>query len=153
MFPKNMQSDRIGGIISIIFGVIAISESIRLYPKRMGPLVGDYTMPGIVGVVMILLGLLVIFVVKGEKFKVEFPDRKLMKGLLLTFGLLFAYWVLTQFLGYEISTLLVAMGLFKVMGSYSVLKSMVYGVVLTAGLYFLFILWLGVPLPNGMFGI
>jgi putative tricarboxylic transport membrane protein len=153
MFPKNMLADRIGGIISIIIGAIAISEAVRLYPARTGPLVGDHTMPGLMGGLMILLGLLFIFVVKGEKFKVEFPNRKVMMSLLLMLGLLFAYWFLIQFLGYAISTLIVSIGLFKVMGSYSFLKSIVIAIVVTSVLYLLFIFWLAMPLPTGILGI
>ncbi len=111
-----MLSDRVGGIISIIFGSIAMSEAIRLFPARMDTFVGDHTMPGIVGGALILLGLLLVFFVKGESFKVEFPDRVIMKSMLLALGLLFAYWFAIQYLGYVISTLLVSIGLFKVLG-------------------------------------
>lgn len=153
MFPKKMLADRIGGFISIIFGGIAISEAIRLYPLRMSPFVGDHTMPGIIGGGMILLGLILIFVVKGENFKVEYPNRKIMGGMLLTFALLLAYWFFLQFLGYMISTLLVSTGLFKVMGSYSFLKSVIFAVCLTTALYLLFIFWLSVPFPTGIFNV
>jgi putative tricarboxylic transport membrane protein len=146
---EHMLANRIGGIISIIFGGLAISESIRLYPARMGPFVGDHTLPGLVGGAMVLLGLIVMLFVKGESFKVVYPSRKLMVGMLLTLGLLFAYWFLIQFLGYVISTLLVSIGLFKVMGSYSFLKSSIFAALLTACLYLIFIYWLMMPFPTG----
>jgi len=43
---RRMPPDRIGGIISMALGAIALSESWRLYPLRMGTLVGDHLMPG-----------------------------------------------------------------------------------------------------------
>ncbi|ALS22066.1 MULTISPECIES: tripartite tricarboxylate transporter TctB family protein [Paenibacillus] len=148
-----MLSDRVGGIISIIFGSIAMSEAIRLFPARMDTFVGDHTMPGIVGGALILLGLLLVFFVKGESFKVEFPDRVIMKSMLLALGLLFAYWFAIQYLGYVISTLLVSIGLFKVLGFFSLAKSAIYATILTTIFYFLFIFWLGMPFPTGIFNI
>ncbi|RAK20520.1 putative tricarboxylic transport membrane protein [Anoxybacillus vitaminiphilus] len=152
MLSKNMWSDRIGGFISIIFGIVAIAEAVRLYPNRIDLFVGDHTMPGLIGGVMIFLGFLMFFV-KGERFTVEFADRKTMIKILLTIGLLFAYWILLQILGYLISTLVISMFLFKVLGSYSFYKSVVFAVVLTVLLYVLFILWLSIPFPTGILGI
>ncbi|MDQ0219509.1 tripartite tricarboxylate transporter TctB family protein [Peribacillus cavernae] len=149
---KNMLADRIAGIICMIVGGIAISEAMRLYPMRTGPLIGDHTMPGIVGGLMVLLGLL-IFIVKGEVFKAEYPNRKTMRGMLLTLGLLFVYWFLLGILGYTIITLLVSIGLFIVIGNYSIIKSIMYGILVTTVLYLLFIFWLGMPFPTGIFNI
>jgi putative tricarboxylic transport membrane protein len=115
--------------------------------------VGDYTMPAVFGSVLILLGLLLLFVVKGEQFKVKYPDRKTMISILSTLGLLFLYWFSIQFLGYEITTFVVGIGLFKVMGSYSWIKAIIFSAILSTVLYFLFIFWLGVPFPTGIFGI
>jgi putative tricarboxylic transport membrane protein len=148
-----MLADRIGGIISILFGSIAISEAIRLYPARMGPFVGDYMFPAIVGSLLILLGLLTVFVIKGESFKVEFPSRKTMAVLLTTIGLLFVYWFLIQLLGYVVSTFLISIALFKVIGSISIVKSFIYGAVLTAVFYLIFIYWLVMPFPSGIFNL
>lgn len=148
-----MLADRIGGIISVIFGGIAMSEAIRLYPARMDTFVGDHTMPGIVGGALILLGLLMVFFIKGESFKVEFPDRVIMRSMLLALGLLFAYWFAIQYLGYVISTLLVAIGLFKVLGFFSLVKSALYATVLTTIFYLIFIFWLNMPFPTGIFNI
>lgn len=148
-----MLADRIGGIISIIFGSIAMSEAIRLYPARMGTFVGDHTMPGIVGGALILLGLLLVFFLRGESFKVEFPDRVIMKSMLLALGLLFAYWFAIPYVGYVISTLLVSIGLFKVLGFFSFVKSTIYASILTTVFYLLFIFWLGMPFPTGIFNI
>jgi putative tricarboxylic transport membrane protein len=148
-----MKPDRIGGIISIIIGAIAISESIRLSPMRMSTFAGDHTMPGVVGAALILLGLLLVFFIKGENHKVEFPNRKLIVQMLLTIVLLFAYWFVIKYLGYVISTLLVSVGLFKVMSSYSWIKSSIYAVILAAVFYLIFIRFLNLPFPTGIFNV
>ncbi|KQU25873.1 MULTISPECIES: tripartite tricarboxylate transporter TctB family protein [Peribacillus] len=152
MLARNMLADRIGGIICIIVGGIALSEAVRLYPMRTGPLIGDHTMPGVIGGLMILFGLL-IFIVKGEIFKTEYPNSKTMRRMLLTLCLLFIYWFLLGILGYTITTLLVSTGLFKVIGNYSIIKSLIFGILLTLVLYLLFIFWLGMPFPTGIFNI
>lgn len=149
MFQQKISADRIGGIVCIVFGALAVSESIRLYPTRMDSLVGDHTMPGIVGVIMILLGLLLVFTIKGKQVKVQFPDRKMMLNMLFTLILMFFYWFLLPYLGYVIITLLVSIGLFKVIGSYNLLKSSIFAVILTVCLYLLFIFWLKMPFPTG----
>lgn len=148
-----MLADRIGGIISIIFGSISMSEAIRLYPARMDTFVGDHTMPGIVGGALILLGLIMVFFIKGESFKVEFPERVIMKSMFIALGLLFAYWFAIPYLGYVISTLLVSIGLFKVLGFFSLVKSTIYATILSVIFYLLFIFWLGMPFPMGIFNI
>jgi putative tricarboxylic transport membrane protein len=148
-----MASDRIGGIISIIFGSIAVSEAVRLYPARMDTFVGDHTLPGLVGGLLIVLGLLLVFFIKGESFQVEYPDRKTIISLVLTFGFLFGYWFFIPYLGYVISTFLVSVGLFKVMGSFSFLKSALNSAILTVVFYVIFIYWLAMPFATGYFDI
>ncbi|WP_281888573.1 tripartite tricarboxylate transporter TctB family protein [Paenibacillus sp. YYML68] len=145
-----MLADRIGGIISIMFGSVAISEAVRLYPSRMDTLVGDHVLPALVGGLLVVLGLLLAFVIKGEKFSVEFPERKSFLPMLTAFGMLFVYWVLIQVLGYVLSTLLIATGLFKVMGPFRLGKAAMFGALLTAVFYLIFIYWLAMPFPKGI---
>ncbi|WP_199617074.1 tripartite tricarboxylate transporter TctB family protein [Paenibacillus alkalitolerans] len=147
-----MIADRIGGIISILFGSVAISEAVRLYPYRTDYFAGDHVLPAVVGALLVLLGLLLAFAaVKGEKFVATFPDKSTVISMLLSFGLLFVYWVIIPVLGYVISTLLIAIGLFKVMGGFRLIKSALFGALLTSVFYMIFIYWLGMSFPKGMF--
>lgn len=143
-----MLSDRIGGLISILFGGLSVSEAIRLYPERMSTFVGDYLMPGVVGAGLIVLGLFTLFS-KGKRFTATFPDAKTLRGIILVIVLLFVYWAMLPFLGYTISTLLISIALFRVIGTYPVLRSTLYAVIQVAALYLLFIYWLRMPLPTG----
>ncbi len=144
-----MLSDRIGGLISIVFGGISVSEAIRLYPERVSTFVGDYLLPGVVGAGLILLGLLMLFA-KGERFKVEFPESKIMRGMLLVVGIMFVYWILLQFLGYTLSTFVVSIALFRVIGSYNLLRSAIYSTIQVAVIYLIFVYWLRMPFPEGI---
>lgn len=147
-----MLVNRIGGTISIVLGGIAIEEALRLYPLRIGTY-GDHTLPGIIGGLMVLLGIILIFFIKEEDFKVEFPQREQRVPMILSMGFLFAYWVSLHFLGYVISSFLLSVGLFKVMGSFNWFKSVGYAIILTSVLYLMFIYWLMMPFPAGIFGI
>ena len=146
-----MISNRIGGVISVLLGGLAIQEAVRLYALRMGPY-GDHTLPGLVGVFLVLLGILV-FYSKEKDFKVEFPSRKIGLKMLWTVVILFAYRFMLPILGYVISSFIAAFGLFKIMGAYNLLKSFSFSVALTVVLYLLFIYWLMMPFPTGIFNI
>jgi putative tricarboxylic transport membrane protein len=147
-----MRADRVGGLISIICGAVALSEGMRLYPARITTFAGDHTLPLFVGAGLIALGLYLLLI-KGQTFKVQFPDRKLLSRMLLALGLLVVYWLSIPYLGYPISTFLISIGLFKVIGSYSYLRSIIFSAVLTAAVYVLFIFWLAMAFPTGIFDI
>ena len=146
-----MLADRLGGLFSIIFGGIAVAEAIRLYPMRMADFAGDHTLPGFVGVVLIVLGIILLF--KGQAFQVVFPNRNIVFRMVVAIVLLFLYWFLLPYLGYLISTFLISMGLFKVIGGYRILKAAIYSLVATVVLYVIFIWWLNMPFPTGIFDL
>lgn len=145
-----MGTNRVGGIIAILFGCVSLYEAIRLYPERMSFYVGDHIFPGVIGLAMIVLGLLAVFV-KGESFQVEFPDRQSMVKMAAVLGILLGYWLLLFVVGYIISTLLASILLFRVIGSYGYGKSLVYSVIQVAVMYLVFVYWLSIPFPNGIF--
>ncbi|MGG1556688.1 tripartite tricarboxylate transporter TctB family protein [Geobacillus thermoleovorans] len=148
-----ISADRIGGIVTILAGGIALAEAARLYPTRTSMLVGDHTMPAVVGFLMVVLGISLLFT-KGESFDAEFPDRKTMLSIIGTLGLLFVYWILFQFVGYVVSTLIVSVLLFRIIGSYPFFpKALLLGALLTTFLYVAFVYLLSIPFPKGMIGI
>lgn len=153
MTQKGMLADRIAGAIAVAVGLIALVEAERLYPLRMRALVGDDTMLWLLGAVMVVLGLLMVFIVKIPPYKVEFPEKKVRLTILVTVGLLFVYCYMISLVGYLISTFLISLGLFKVIGSYRWRVALFSSIVLIAALYGVFILWLNMPFPVGVFGI
>lgn len=147
-----MQSDRIGGLISILIGLIAIWQSAKLFPARITTFVGDHVLPGAAGTILVLLGLALV-AAKGREIKVEFPDRKTITDMVTAIILLVIYWLAIEYVGYVISTALVLVGLFKVVGHYNVGKSVLLAVITSAALYLIFIYWLAMPFPRGLFDL
>jgi putative tricarboxylic transport membrane protein len=152
MLAKNMLSNRIGGLFAIILGIVSIIEGIRLYPSRMSPMVGDHTLPILFGAILVILGLLIIFV-KSEFFTVKFPPKDVRKVIYYSIALMFLYCFLIHYLGYTITTFLISAWLFRVFGSYKWIKCFFMSAVSTIALYLIFILWLNMPFPAGIFGI
>ena len=149
MFAKNMLSDRVGGLAAIILGIVSTMEGVRLYPLRQSTMVGDHTMPIVLGIVLILLGALM-FIIKQGHFEVVFPPKDIRRTMMISMVLLFFYAFCIEYLGYLISTILVNIGLFRVFGSYKWLKCIVMSITFAICLYLVFILWLKMPFPTGV---
>src|SRR5690606_21322250 len=121
-----------------------------LYPNRMSFYVGDHLMPAIVGSVLILLGL-IMALRRSKVFKVRFPDKAIMRNMILVMAVLVAYWIMINYLGYTIATLIASVVLFRVIGSYTYKKALLYSAIQTAGIYVIFVYGLSMPLPVGLF--
>jgi putative tricarboxylic transport membrane protein len=152
---KTSIANRIAGVIFLVFGGLAVSEAIRLYPMHIGrSLVGDETFIGFLGVGLIIFGGLFIFVLKPqEDSKAELPTGELRRKIFFAMGLMFAYWVLLQVIGYLASTFLIGVGLFRTVGSYRWLRCAVFAAILTIVFYGLFVLWLKTPFPQPIINI
>lgn len=144
-------ADRIGGLIAVGFGILAVREAIRLFPMRTSEFVGDHITFALLGGLLVTLGLLLSSVVRTPHFTVEFPKGTVRTSMLFTAGLLFVYLYLVPAIGYLWSTFPIAVGLFKTLGSYKWRQALLYAAILTAGLYVIFQLWLHMSLPGGMF--
>lgn len=151
MIEHSVKADKIGGGVTVLLGITSLVEAIRLFPGRTTFLVGDHTLPSLLGLAMILLGLLLIFK-QGAAFRVELPKGMLLKNIGMSVAIMFLYWILIPILGYVISTVLALISLFKVIGAYSLKRSVLYGFVSIAPLYLVFIYWLRLSFPDGIFG-
>jgi putative tricarboxylic transport membrane protein len=147
---RRMPPDRIGGIIAMAMGAMALFESWRLYPLRMGTLAGDHVMPGAVGSFLVLLGLGLAVRADTTAPRLSFPRGLAAVRLCSSFGVLFGYWYLMDRIGYVVSTFVVAIALFGLMSGYGWIKSLLYAVVLAASLGYLFMNLLNIPLPGGI---
>jgi putative tricarboxylic transport membrane protein len=149
---RYLPPDRIGGLLAMALGAVALYESWRLYPLRMGPLVGDHIMPATVGGLLMLLGLGLATQADATAARLRFPRGQAALRLCGSFGILFAYWFLMDRIGYVASTFVVAIGLFSVMSGYGWFKSLLYSVVLAGSFGYLFMNLLNIPLPGGIIG-
>ncbi|SEN50968.1 tripartite tricarboxylate transporter TctB family protein [Lihuaxuella thermophila] len=151
MSQRKITADRAGGLLGIILGIAALIEAVRLYPYRSSPMVGDHTMPALLGVILVVLGALLLFTKRNGPEDVPFPAKPRLSVILGSIALMFAYRYLIPLLGYALSTLLVSFGLFKQIGPYRWHVSLVFAIVLTASIYLIFAVWLKIPFPVGLF--
>jgi hypothetical protein len=152
-----MNEPRVAGAILLVFGVIALIEARRVAALReemvAGAVVGDDTFPWIIGGALVLLGLHALFLARWPAANVTVPGGTARRQLLATAGALAAYCAITPYLGYTVSTLVVATGLFRAMGGYRWLLALLASCLTTGVLYLMFRVWLHEPLPTGWLGI
>jgi putative tricarboxylic transport membrane protein len=147
---RRFGPDRIGGIIAIGLGLVALAEAARLYHYRTGMLVGDHVMPGAIGIFLVVLGAVLAVRADGSALTEKLPRGRTLLRLGASFAILFAYWLLMDRLGYVASTFLVGVGLFKTMSEYGWIKSILYAAIVSAALGYLFMNLLNIPLPSGL---
>jgi hypothetical protein len=137
-------------------GVVALLESRRLHRLRTqmvaGAVVGDDTLPLIVGLALLAFGILVGFVAPPAPVKVTWPAGRQRVQMLTAAGLLAAYWLMLPYVGYTGSTAVVSVGLYRAMGGYRWPISLLLGAVSAGLLFLMFRVWLLEPLPTGWFG-
>src|SRR3979411_3016232 len=63
-----MKQDKIGGLVSIAIGAASLAETAILYPYRLNSISGDFVMPGVVGGLLCVLGLLLVVVVQTPTY-------------------------------------------------------------------------------------
>ena len=137
----------------MLLGVVSLVEARRLRPMRMRAAVGDDIFPMILGVVLLLLGALMAFIVKTPAMKVSFPRKEIARRMIASLACLFGYWALLPILGYVPSTFLCSTLLFYLFGGYRLRTCLVAAALLTAGVYLIFIRFLKMPFPIGMLGL
>lgn len=104
---------------------------------------------------MLLLGDLMTFVIKSTPLKVTFPRRgdHATYGGVGCFVSLFWCWAVLPFLGYVPSSCLTSIVLFRLFGAYRWRTCLMAAVLLTGSLYLVFIRFLKLPFPIGIFGM
>jgi Tripartite tricarboxylate transporter TctB family len=148
---------RIAGVVLALLGAVALLEASRLASLReemvAGAVVGDDTFPRVIGVALLLLGVYALAVARWPARRIVFPAGAERRQLIGSAGALVAYYLMAPYLGYTLSTLLVATGLYRAMGRYPWPVALLIGGVTTAALYLVFRVWLVEPLPTGWVGI
>ncbi|MGH8429790.1 MAG: tripartite tricarboxylate transporter TctB family protein [Solimonas sp.] len=152
-----MNERRITGGILVLLGALALLEARRLSVLReemvAGAVAGDDTFPWIIGALLFLLGLYTIFVARWPVRHIVFPAGPERRQLVTSAGALLAYYLVTPYLGYTFSTLVVSTGLYRAIGGYRWPVALFIGVLTTGALFLVFKVWLAEPLPTGWIGI
>lgn len=150
MRPIKVNSNTVMGGLTVLFGIVVIAESVRIYKYARSVLTGDHIVPGIAGIAMIFLGISLIFS-SAATYKPTFPKGAILKRILGTAAVMVVYLLLMNYVGYVVSTLLASYGLFRVFGKYSRAKSALMALLTTLFVWAVFIAWLNMPFPRGFF--
>ena len=151
---KGLAADRVAGAIFILLGIFALVEGWRLLPLRSRGMPGDDAFPLLLGLVMVVLGAILAFVLKPRQGSpVSWPRGQQAISMLESAGILVLYWIVLPYLGFAISTFMAASGLFYAIGGYRWYGCLLSSAVLTSAFYGIFIIWLKMAFPVGVVGI
>jgi hypothetical protein len=145
------------GLVLLGLGILALVEAHRLTGLReelvAGAVVGDDTLPRLVGVALLLVAAYVLALARWPAGQVNLPRGPERRRMLAAAGALVAYYAITPLAGYTLSTLAVAAVLYRAMGGYRWWVALAAALGTTAALYLMFRVWLLQPLPGGWLGL
>ena len=144
-----MTSDRIFGGIGVLLAVFFIWQATRIELSFISDPVGPRTFPIIIG---IILGVSSLVVLLRPDTEPDWPAARRLLDLAVSVAVLIAYAMLLPDLGFVIATALAAAYLAWRLGTHP-LWSVVAGVLISAGIYVIFHLVLGLSLARGPLGI
>jgi hypothetical protein len=147
--------DRISGFILLGLGIAIFVKSLT-YPIGTFRAPGGGLFPlGISILIMVLAAVLTIrtFMKKQEAAPVPFfSGKEAPKRILIGCGALIGFRYLFPFIGFSLSTFVFVFALVKFLGHYSIGVSLLFSAVTTVAAYFLFQVWLKVPMPIPFWG-
>ncbi|RPJ43021.1 MAG: tripartite tricarboxylate transporter TctB family protein [Deltaproteobacteria bacterium] len=140
--------NRVWGIILCAVGIYYLIEGINLPPAAIGDPLGPLVFPTILGLSMIGCGVW-LAVRPGPRTNQPVLSRRTFPQVLLLFALLLLYSAAIPWMGYLFSTSLFVFLTSFLMGERSWFKGVAISVIFSAGIFFLFIRVLTIPLPLG----
>ena len=150
-----MNDVRVAGGVLVGLGGLALWEGVRLLALRTemlaGAVVGDDTLPIIVGVALLVIGAYLL-VGPVQAVRPRFGTGGTGSRMAASAGVLVAYCAAMPHLGYTASTAVGAALLFRAMGAYRWPACLLLSAAVTGTLYLLFRVWLKQPLPIGLLG-
>lgn len=145
-----MKSDRLLGALALV-STMALFVATSDFPGAASNRPGPAFLPRVLAVLFGICGLVLIF--RGTSQKEEatsVASGAWIKVLGVIIGLVF-YAAVVDYVGYLITTCILAAGIFILLGN-SILVSVIATLILVLGTYTLFSTVLGVVLPVGWFG-
>jgi putative tricarboxylic transport membrane protein len=141
--------NRVWGFVICGVGLFYLLEGLSLPPPAIGDPLGPLTFPTILGSSFIVCGVYLAFR-PGPR-----PTQSILVGhsfqqVLILFALLLLYSVSISWAGYLFSTFLFVLIAAFLMGEKSWAKGFIFSAVFSAGVFFLFVRVLTIPLPLGI---
>lgn len=149
---KRLIADRIAGVIFVGLGIVSLSEGWRLYATRTRG-IGDEAFPLLLGFVMVGLGGVLALFPKPQEKPVSWPRGRQAVVMAEGAALLVLYYFVLPYLGFPISTFLASWGLFATIGGFRWYGCLLFSAILTSAFYAMFVFWLQMPFPLGVFGV
>lgn len=140
--------NRVWGIILCALGVYYLIEGVNLPPAAIGDPLGPLVFPSILGSSMVACGIYLVFR-PGPRTDQTILSRRTFPQVLILFVLLLLYAAAIPGMGYLFSTTIFLFSTAFLMGERSWAKGIAISAVFSAGIFFLFIRVLTIPLPLG----
>ena len=140
-----------------LFGAVTAYFSLRM-PVGTFRAAGSGLFP--LGLGILLMGLAMVFVIKswvtnepGEKKKGPEESPRSTKQVILFTGTIALATFLFKELGYPLMFFLLLLALLRILGVRNWVQNLSLSLLTATGAYFLFVLWLKIPLPKGWIGL
>lgn len=151
----NHFPDFIGAVLSIVLGVVVSIEGYRLRSHAVSQYSLDHTLPAILGVLFILLGTMLLISTmrsqgEDQETKKRLPSPYQNHRMILALSTLGLYFLMLNFMGYLLATLIASLLLFRIVGTYPWVRCVACAFVLTGSLFLVFIKWLQISFPAGI---
>lgn len=141
------QADLVAAVILLLIGIY-VSIEVSGYTKIASLDIGPAFFPRVLGVLLIVFAILLAgqAMKKNDQTQAVFINRNLM----IVFGLVAAFAVAFNFLGFIITSVVLLTVLMRLMGAESWKKAILVSIITTIVIYGVFHTFLNVPLPLGI---
>jgi hypothetical protein len=151
------RDEVIGGALMLLFGAVTAYFSLRM-PVGTFRAAGSGLFP--LGLGILLMGLSIVLLIKAGAQRRPVAKKKPSDGLtqsvkqviLFTSAIALAI-LLFKALGYPLMSFLLLLALLRILGVRSWAYSLPLSLLTATGAYFLFVVWLQIPLPKGWIGL
>ncbi|MBI4790575.1 MAG: tripartite tricarboxylate transporter TctB family protein [Chloroflexi bacterium] len=155
MKVKMKKADQITAIVLLLFSAFVIAESSKMtLMVEFAPGYGFF--PFWLGILMAVLSVMLFVDARRRPEALDesasFPSKPIFLNVLLVLASLGVYAFLMELVGYMVDTLLLAFVLVGLVEKEKWQKALVAAVLMTAGLYVIFQVILGVSLPKNVLG-
>jgi hypothetical protein len=151
------RDEVIGGALMLLFGAVTAYFSLRM-PVGTFRTAGSGLFP--LGLGILLMGLSIVLLIKAGAQRKPVAEKKpsgelsqsAKQVILFTSAIALAI-LLFKELGYPLMSFLLLLALLRILGVRSWAYSLSLSLLTATGAYFLFVVWLQIPLPKGWIGL
>lgn len=151
------RDERIGGALIFLFGAVTAYFSLRM-PIGTFRAAGSGLFP--LGLGILLMGLSILLLAKAYVQRKPLSEKKprsevprSAKQVIFFIGAIVLATLFLKHLGYPLMSFLLLVALLRILGERRWAYNLSLSLLTATGTYFLFVLWLQIPLPKGWIGL